>query len=295
MTEQVSPFVQRRVPPRTWVAATFVLAAGAVAWIGSLLFEELITADMRWGLWGASAVLFLLSAILGVQKLGIWAPVVIAMPLVLLNGILPAIGFPLFWPFAPLWLVSALEGWWLTRRGGPVALAALALLVLLLAGFGGWIIPRALTAALNETANEPAPEIALTLLDGSAYPMDTLEGKVVVLDFFATWCVPCRAELPRLETIRRSLFDRDDIIILVVGDGDSGDTIEQIATYAESSGLDLPFVWDPDGTAHDAFGFTNIPALAVIDREGQVRLKRVGYNAAETSFEHNLEKLLLAL
>jgi hypothetical protein len=65
--------------------------------------------------------------------------------------------------------------------------------------------------------------------------------------------------------------------------------------FAESSGIDLPFLWDEGGRAHDAFGFANIPALAVIDREGRVRLKRIGFNAAETGFAEDLRRLLESL
>jgi hypothetical protein len=52
---------------------------------------------------------------------------------------------------------------------------------------------------------------------------------------------------------------------------------------------------DPGGAAHDAFGFDNVPALAVIDRKGHVRLRRVGYNAAETGFRSSLTGLLETL
>jgi hypothetical protein len=57
----------------------------------------------------------------------------------------------------------------------------------------------------------------------------------------------------------------------------------------------LPFVWDEGGHAHDAFELANMPALAVIDGEGRVRLKRVGFNAAETDFANNLTSLLESL
>ena len=258
-----------------------VALAGVIVWFVALLFEEFGTADMRWGLWTASATLFLLSAILGARGLGVWAPLVLAAPLVALHGIAVAVDFPLFWPFVPLWIASALVGWWMSSRGGLVAVSAAALLVAMLVGFGGWIIPRALSSVLNVYTDEPAPGFVLAKLDGSPYPMEELEGKVVVLDFFATWCAPCVAELPELETLRRHFADRDDVQILVVANDSGGDTPEAILQFVADRGVDLEFTYDPRGVAHKAFGFLGLPGLVVMDRLGNIRLAREGFNDAE--------------
>lgn len=289
MSDTQKSLLHRMAPP------VGILFTGFLVYVGILLFEEFVTADMRWGLWMGGVVLFALSVALGSRGLHAWAPVLLAAPLVVLHGMPLALDLPLGRPFPVFWLVSALAGW-LAARGprwvstaAPVALAAMFLY------YGGWVLPRSMADAFNDFLNEPAPSFALQTLDGKPYPMRSLAGKVVVLDFFATWCIPCRAELPEIEDVRQALADRDDIVILVVGDGDSGDTREQVAAFAEAADLDLPFVWDPDGVAHDAFEFPNIPALAVIDRKGNVRLKRVGFNAAETGFESMLTELLLSL
>lgn len=271
------------------------LLAGIGAWFAVLAFEEVVSADLRWGLWLGSLLLLLLSSVLGLREWGPWAPAVLAAPLVGVYGLGLATDLPALWPVPVLWAASALAGWLAGRRPGRSSLAALIAVMSLSAAYGAWRIPRILAEELNVYTDEPAPALALQRLDGTTYPTETLAGRVVVLDFFATWCVPCRAELPEMEQLRRSLGDREDIVILVVGDGDSGDTREQVAAFAATSGIDLPFAWDPGGTTHDAFGFANIPALAVIDRRGNVRLERVGYNAAETGFQETLRSLIESL
>jgi len=289
MTKPESPpSIQRRL-----AIAAGVLLVGFLVYLAVLLFEEFVSADMRWGLWLGSVLLFAVSATFG--KKGLWVPLVAAAPLVALHGLPIALDLPSLWAYPLIWLAGSFAGR-IAARGpdwatvaAPVALTALFLI------YGNRVMPRILDQELNSYIDEPAPLLVLEYLDGTRYPVDQFAGNVVVLDFFATWCIPCRAELPEIEQVRHAFADRDDIIILVVGDGDSGDTPEQVAAFAESAELDLPFAWDPGGATHDAFGFWNIPALAVIDRKGNVRLKRVGYNAAETSFQETLTTLLESL
>jgi len=284
----------RRSRAQILTRAALTLLAGLLVWFGIIVFEEFVTADYRWGLWVGGAALFAVSLLLGQRGHGLWAPLVIAAPLVGLYGTVVVVDLPALWPHIPLWLGCALGGWLSTRRRGRVAIVTVGLLSGLMLGYGGWFIPRLLDEFTVYT-NEPAPTFTLQTLEGDPYPMESLSGKVVVLDFFSTWCAPCIAELPEIEMVSRALSHREDIVFLVVGDGGGGDSLEQVAAFAEEIDIDLPFAYDPDSAAHDALGFGNVPALAVIDREGRVRLKRIGYNAAETGFRDKLTEFLETL
>jgi thiol-disulfide isomerase/thioredoxin len=171
--------------------------------------------------------------------------------------------------------------------------------VAILAAVGSWYafayVPGAISNSLVRLQDEPAPEFAFDNLQGDAYPVASLEGKVVVLDFFATWCAPCIAELPEIDAIHRRYASAPDVEVLVVANDSGGDTPEGIREFLAGRELEVPFLYDPGGKAHKAFGFAGLPGLVVIDRAHRVRLTREGYNAAEHDFQENLAEMIESL
>ena len=81
----------------------------------------------------------------------------------------------------------------------------------------------------------------------------------------------------------------------MVANDSGGDTPESIRAFVEGRDLDVPFVYDPGGKAHKAFGFAGLPGLVVIDRTDRIRFTREGYNAAEHNFLENLVEIIEVL
>lgn len=124
-----------------------------------------------------------------------------------------------------------------------------------------------------ELDGEPAPFFTLMTLDGEILTLEDLEGDVVVLNFWATWCAPCRVEIPDLIEMQDSLEEEG---VRFVGISMDHDGAEVVRAYAEEVGFNYPVVMD-DGEVADAFGGVYaLPTTILIDRDGNVRRKISG-------------------
>jgi len=113
----------------------------------------------------------------------------------------------------------------------------------------------------------------------SVVSAESLKGKVVLINFFATWCPPCVKELPHLEKEVWGPFkEHKDFVLLVVGREHSQKDIEQ---FAKTRGLDLPFYPDPDREMFSLFAKQNIPRNYIIDKQGKIVYSAVGFNENE--------------
>jgi len=111
----------------------------------------------------------------------------------------------------------------------------------------------------------PAPELSLRTLAGSAVDLKGLRGKVVVVNFWATWCSPCREELPELAEVWRSRHDRCFELLGVAGLSGRQD-VERM-----SSGIPYPVLFDEHADAVDAWSVRAFPRTFLLDTEGRVR------------------------
>lgn len=285
-----------RVRARTGLLALGLGLTITVATFAMILF---VSNDMRYVLAVGSAALLGSAVWAGSRRRG--GPIsflLLCLPLMLAYGVLVVPQLPGLWPHLASWLGFALLGWLgfrTSRRSTAPALVAVFVLASLSFWYATAYVPGEISRELNQFQNNPAPQFTLERLDGTPYPMESLEGKVVVIDFFATWCSLCIAELPELEAIRRDLEHLNHVEILVVANDSGGDTPASIRAFVDERGLELPFAYDPDGTAHAAFGFAGLPGLVVIDRSGHIRLTREGYNSAEVEFREILVKFVESL
>lgn len=111
----------------------------------------------------------------------------------------------------------------------------------------------------------PAPDLALESFEGNTVSLESLRGKPIVLNFWATYCVPCITEMPMIESIHREYGDRVQFVGINVGE-----TIEQATPQVESTGVTYPQLLDPDMEALGAFGAIALPHTVVIDANGTV-------------------------
>ena len=132
----------------------------------------------------------------------------------------------------------------------------------------------------------PAPAWKLVALDGSEVGSDALKGKVVVVDFWATWCGPCVHEIPGYVAMQKKYAERGLVIVGLSVDRKG----EAVAPFAERTGINYPLALaTPEVIA--AFGeLEAIPTTFLIDREGRIRHKKTGSMEAA-----DYEKLLATL
>jgi peroxiredoxin len=156
-------------------------------------------------------------------------------------------------------------------------------------------IPKQMGHALNHVRDTPGPTFTLQPVSGGAVPLHPTPGKILVIDFFQTWCLPCIAELPEIAGVREDLQNRQDIQFVVVATDAGGDTPQHLRSFAEQHHIQLPLAFDAAGKTHAAFGMTGFPSVVILDRNGRVRLTHEGYNTSEINFRRDLAQLLKTL
>jgi len=121
---------------------------------------------------------------------------------------------------------------------------------------------------------EDAPTIESTTADGKAFDLGTAEADVIVLDFWATWCPPCREGLPEIQAVADwAKENKKPVAVYAVN---VGETAEQANSFMEQAGLSLPVVLDAESAAAEAYGVRGIPQTVVI-ADGKVIDVHVGF------------------
>jgi len=133
------------------------------------------------------------------------------------------------------------------------------------------------------------PDFQLLDADGKAYKLSSYKGKVIVLNFFATWCGPCRSETPELRTkIWEAYKDRN---VMVVGI-DLRETSALVKQWATQYGLTFPLLLDAKGEVGNAYQVNAIPHNVIIDKELKVRFTQTGYGGNLNDLIAKIESLL---
>ena len=175
-------------------------------------------------------------------------------------------------------------------RGGRILFVALAAALLAAAGCAEEKATSKTPAAAAGQVGTAAPAYELPDLDGKLVSNTDLLGKVVILDFWATWCPPCRMEVPHFIRLQNQYGDQGlEIVGLSLDAGGARD----VRPFAVENKINYKMLIAKDQTAESYGGVVGIPTTFVIDRKGVIIKKFVGYTPPEV-FEETIKPLLAA-
>jgi thiol-disulfide isomerase/thioredoxin len=129
----------------------------------------------------------------------------------------------------------------------------------------------------------PAPDFSLFDTDGKQVILSSLKGKVIVLDFWATWCVPCIASFPAMQRVLDKYKDDQDVVFLFVNTRERDKDIKSwITKFKAAHTYSFRMLLDNDSKVMDSFKSPALPAKAVIDKDGRMQFTTMGYSGDES-------------
>jgi peroxiredoxin len=145
---------------------------------------------------------------------------------------------------------------------------------------GGCASTAGHVARQSSSAGAQASDFTLRDLDGRDVHLSDYFGKVVLIDFWATWCVPCAAELPQLQKLYAQDQDAGFVVLGIAMDGP--ESVAQVAPFARRYGLTFPVLLDEETRVVNVYNPKRVaPMTVLIDRHGLIARVRNGYNAGD--------------
>lgn len=134
----------------------------------------------------------------------------------------------------------------------------------------GLLVYQIMSRSKENTGAEGIVNLKLVSVDGKEYSLSDFRGKKVLINFFATWCPPCRAEIPDFERFHR---ENKDVVLIGINIQEDKATVEE---FLSSMGVTYPVLLDRDGKVSAQFGIEGIPTTFLIDENGRIIAKNVG-------------------
>jgi len=140
----------------------------------------------------------------------------------------------------------------------------------------------------DTTPEKPAPEFHLKNMDGQIVSLSDFRGKPVLINFWASWCDPCRKEMPYLQQVYDEWTGKGLVLLAI----DIGETPAAINKFFTENNLSLPVLLDSDKQVGQEYGITGVPETFLIDKNGIIRKKKIGAYENKQAIENDLNLIL---
>ena len=165
------------------------------------------------------------------------------------------------------------------KRRNPTGLVIIAVgLLILVISVGAYFRSDRATGIQPPQLNAPMSNFELTDLNGQWVALSDYHGQVVLVNAWATWCPPCKAEMPDLNDFYNQ-HGKEGFVVLAINAGEAPATVE---SFVREYGIDFPVLVDPDYRVLDSLKINTFPTSIIIDRDGIIRNIRVGVHTRET-------------
>ena len=165
-----------------------------------------------------------------------------------------------------------------------------ALIVIILAAGVMWTVASRVTTAqaTRDRARRATPDFTLDTLDGGKFKLADHIGQPVVVNFWATWCLPCRAELPAFEQVYRN----NRVQGLVVVGVDVAESPDAVAQFVAEAGLTFPIALDTSGETTELYRIQGMPTTFFVGRDGQIKDMVIGGPLTQAAIESKVAELM---
>lgn len=151
------------------------------------------------------------------------------------------------------------------------------------------LITAVFLSFISFSCAEKATEFTLFNTDGDTVKLSDYKGKVVFLDFWASWCPPCRMSIPAIKSLHEKMQDKSDVVILGLNVGEGADTVK---SFLEKEGIEYTVLY-ADNAVSKKYKISGIPAFFIIDKNGNIAKKYSGYYPGmDIQWEKDINDLL---